>query len=603
MDLITIDMETFYAQDYSLSKITTEDYVRSDKFEVIGLAVKVNNNATEWASGTHEQINEWLQTFNWADAMVVCHNTMFDGAILAWRFGINPRVWADTLCMGRALHGIEVGGSLKAMAERYKVGVKGEEVIAAKGKRRLDFTDAELDRYGDYCINDVEITHKLFHLMAKGFPKKEFKLIDVTLRMFIEPVLELDLNLLEQHLTDIKDTKEKLLESVNVDISELMSNQKFAELLRGFGVEPPMKVSLTTGKQTLAFAKSDEGFKALADHHDVRVQALVAARLGTKSTLEETRTQRFIDIANRGLLPVPLRYYGAKTGRWAAEGSINMQNIPRKSALKKAITAPEGHVIVGADLSNIELRVGLWLAGQMDKLKLLGDGCDLYKDFASSVFNIGYDDVTPEQRFIGKTSQLSLIYGVGAIKLRAALKQGSGVDIGEAESQRIVMLYRTEYDRVRSIWQDGMGVIESIAAGATTWFGNNEFIKVHGSQGMLLPSGIYMRFDDLKYDLVDGRKQWHYYVRRGRDRIYGSKVFQGLTQAIARCIMAEQMLEIQKHYPIALTIHDAVYSVVPEHEASNAVNLILSVMRTTPAWIPGLPLDAEAGYGQTLADC
>jgi hypothetical protein len=92
MDLIVIDFETFYDQDFSLSKITTEEYVRSDKFEVIGLAVKVNNNPTEWASGTHEQIDEWLQTFNWADAMVVCHNTMFDGAILAWRFGINPRI-------------------------------------------------------------------------------------------------------------------------------------------------------------------------------------------------------------------------------------------------------------------------------------------------------------------------------------------------------------------------------------------------------------------------------------------------------------------------------------------------------------------------------
>lgn len=316
MDLIVIDMETYYDQDYSLSKITTEAYVRDDKFEVIGIAIKVNNAPTEWASGTHEQIKAWLDTFNWSDAMVVCHNTMFDGAILGWRFGVKPRVWADTLCMGRALHGIEVGGSLKAMAERYNVGVKGTEVIAAKGMRRADFSDEKLSQYGDYCINDVEITHKLFHLLAKGFPKQELRIIDLTLRMFIEPVLDLNLPLLEHHLQDICERKEQLLNDANATKDVLMSNLKFAELLKSFGVEPPMKVSPATGKQTLALAKSDEEFKALAEHEDIRVQTIVAARLGTKSTLEETRTQRFIDIAKRGLLPVPIRYYAAHTGRW-----------------------------------------------------------------------------------------------------------------------------------------------------------------------------------------------------------------------------------------------------------------------------------------------
>ena len=103
MQILTIDFETFYDRDFSLSKMTTEEYVRDPRFEVIGIGVKVNNGETEWASGTHEQLKQWLQnSFKWSDAFVLAHNTLFDGAILSWRFGVNPRGWLDTLCMGRA---------------------------------------------------------------------------------------------------------------------------------------------------------------------------------------------------------------------------------------------------------------------------------------------------------------------------------------------------------------------------------------------------------------------------------------------------------------------------------------------------------------------
>ena len=345
MDLITLDFETYYDQQYSLSKLTTEQYVRDDKFEVIGVGVKINDGETEWASGTEEQIKSYLGTFNWDEAMLLCHNTMFDGAILSWCFDIRPRVYTDTLCIARALHGTEAGGSLRALSERYGIGVKGTEVLDAKGKRSEDFLPEELEKYGAYCINDVELTYKLFKLMGKGFPKDEMRLIDLSLRMFTEPMLDIDIFLLERHLEDVRDRKDKLLEDAQVKRVDLMSNAKFAELLRGCGVEPPMKISPTTDKETFAFAKTDEKFKALQEHDDERVQALVAARLGNKSTLEETRTQRFIDIGKRDLLPVPVKYYAAHTGRWGGADKINLQNLPSRGPnakkLKNSIIAPD----------------------------------------------------------------------------------------------------------------------------------------------------------------------------------------------------------------------------------------------------------------------
>ena len=285
MDVITLDFETYYDKDFSLKKLTTEEYIRDPRFEIIGLGIKVNNDSTEWASGTFEEFKGYIHSFDWENSMALAHNTMFDGAILSWLFGVKPKVWADTLCMGRAVHGIEVSGSLKAMAERYEIGVKGTEVLNALGKRREDFDDEALSLYGDYCVNDVELTHSLFNIMADKFPKKELKIIDTTLRMFIEPVLDLDTPLLEEHLINIRDRKDELLINAGIeDKKDLMSNDKFAGLLRDNNVSPPMKISPTTGKETYAFAKTDEGFKQLQEHWNQDVQNLVAARLGNKST-------------------------------------------------------------------------------------------------------------------------------------------------------------------------------------------------------------------------------------------------------------------------------------------------------------------------------
>lgn len=318
MNILTVDFETYYDKEYSLSKITTEEYIRNPLFQVIGVSIKENDGETVWLSGGFDALKKYLQEhYDWENSAVLAHNTLFDGAILSWHFDVHPRMWLDTLCMARGLHGVEVGGSLAKLSERYGLGQKGTEVINALGKRREDFSEDELSRYGDYCINDVELTYKLFHkLMAAGFPKQELKVIDMTLRMFTDPKLTLDLARLEQHLDVLQDTKDKLLEECGIGKDELMSNNKFADALRSLDVVPPMKISPTTGKETYAFAKSDEAFKELQEHENPKVQALVAARIGLKSTLEETRTERFMGIATRGALPVPIKYYAAHTGRW-----------------------------------------------------------------------------------------------------------------------------------------------------------------------------------------------------------------------------------------------------------------------------------------------
>lgn len=321
MQLLTIDFETTYSKTYSLSKMTTEAYVNDPQFEVVGVAVKINEEPTQWFTGNMMETAQWLAQFDWGNSIVVAHNALFDGAILGWRFNIHPKVIVCTLCMARALHAVSVGGSLAAMSEYYGLGKKGTEVHDAIGKRRADFSQAEIEAYGGYCVNDVELTYKLFQAMLPSVNKVELKLIDITIRMYTNPMLKLDREVLDLHLIDVREQKDKLLEECGIVKEDLMSNNKLAVVLESLGVEVPMKLN-SKGAQAFAFAKTDEGFKALAEHDDLRVQAIIAARLGTKSTLEETRTERFIAIAERpnrkNLLPVPLLYYGARTGRWSA---------------------------------------------------------------------------------------------------------------------------------------------------------------------------------------------------------------------------------------------------------------------------------------------
>ena len=605
MKLITIDFETYYDQDFSLSKITTEEYVRSSQFEVIGVGVKIDNEPTQWASGPRKELGQWLNQFPFADSMVLAHNTMFDGAILKWHFGIDAKIWADTLCMARAIHGVEVGGSLKALAERYQVGAKGDEVIHAKGKRRLDFSEEELSRYGDYCLNDVDITYELFSILSKSFPRDELRLIDLTLRMFINPVLEVDEDLMRDHLRDIQLTKQELLTNTGAEKAELLSNQKFAGLLKELGVIPPTKISPTTGKETLALAKNDEEFKALAEHPDVRVQTLVAARLGTKSTLEETRTERFLEISSRGALPIPLRYYAAHTGRWGGDDKINMQNLPSRGEhagkIKRGILAPEGYVIIDSDSSQIEARTLAWLAGQDDLVNAFNMGEDVYKIMASAIYSKPVEEVSKSERFVGKTTILGAGYGMGAAKFQSALKI-TGVEISLDEARHIINVYRATNDKIVALWGQAQRTLKGMINGDETQLGREGVLRVFNTS-IRLPSGLMMRYDELKVEPGEKGPSFMYRTRKGFTYIYGGKVIENVCQAVARCIIGEQMLRIAKRYRVVMTVHDAIACIAPEAQAQEAMAYVMECMRWTPTWAEGLPLNCEAGFSRRYGEC
>jgi len=622
MNLITLDFETFYEQGFSLSNLTTEEYIRDERFQVIGVGVKIDDQETKWITGSHNYIKTKLMEINWNEAILLCHNTQFDGAILSFIFNIIPDIYLDTLGMARAKHGVDVGGSLAALVERYQLGRKGTEVVDAKGKRLEDFDVDDLKQYGEYCKNDVELTYKLYNVLEKDFPPNELKLIDITLRMYTQPTLQLDDALLTARLEEVEAEKKEvlgaLMNRLNCEDEEcvrkkLASNKQFAELLTELNIPVPMKVSPTTGKDTFALAKNDEGFIALTEHEDPFIQELCAVRLGTKSTIEESRIKRFLDIGarNKGKLPIPLKYYGAHTGRWAGSDKVNFQNLPsrdkKKKALKNAVEAPQGHKVINCDSSQIEARILVWLAGQDDIVQLYKDERDVYCEFASTVYNRTITKADPVERFVGKTCTLGLGYGTGWSKLQHTLKtQPPGADLPDEDCQNLVKVYRRINDKVIKLWAD----CDRALADMANWDDNSKpyYLGEHKcllvtKEGIKLPNGLYIHYPELKKEKVDGKDKFVYKSRKGYISLWGGSVVENVVQALARIVVGEQMIKINDTYKPVLTVHDAIVCVIPNQEIDTAMKLITDIMSAPPTWADGLPVACEAKYGESYGDC
>ena len=613
MDFATIDFETYYDREFSLGKLQTDAYVLDPRFQIIGVGVKASGEHTpQWfCSESEQEVADWLRDqFDWESTPVCCHNTLFDGFIATQRLGLKPKLWMDTLSMGRMCYPWLNSHSLASLATHFGLGTKGREVLNALGLRLEDFGPEQLSRYADYCLQDVALTYALAGVLLDQVPPVELKLIDMSIRMFTEPRIALDADKLRAYYDSEVERKEKLLERVSIRKDELMSNPKFALALEELGVDPPTKISPRTGKETYAFAKSDKVFTELLDHPDEDVQALVAARLGVKSTIAETRALRLIETAERGKFPVYLRHWGAKTtGRYSGGNSVNAQNIPNRGparAIREAMVAPPGYKIVVGDSSNIELRVAMAVSGQndvLDKIRFYDDNPgagDVYCDFASRLF--GKKVIKGKhnrERMVGKVAMLSLQYGSGANTFREMVRLMGGTDISASEAQHVVTVYRDMHPRVCALWRRMQREILPAIHNREVLVGVDDcgwVVTNHGGYGVPGLPGVC--YNDLRWDNVD--QQWTYRLGKIRPRLYGGKCVENLSQHVARHIVMWQVARVNSQFPVSLTVHDEVVCVVPDDQVDECKAWVTESLAVAPEWCRGdIPLASECGVGES----
>jgi DNA polymerase len=626
--ILGIDFETYYGQHFSLTKLSTTQYVRAlTEDQVHGMSYKTEDmEKAQWLRG--DELKDFLQSIDWQNTAILAHNAAFDGLILECVYGIVPAYYYDSMSMARGLHSHDLSASLNEVSKFYGLSGKVPDILAqAKGKMWDDMSNELKANMIHYCNVDVELMWNIFNKMLPRYPQDELDLINITIMAFARPLIVINRDLVYQEWIKERQKKDELMHRVadrvrvayeNIE-TQLSSNPQLAKMLEAYGVEAPMKPSPSNPERmTYAFAKNDIAFQNLQIHPNREVRELLEARLAVKSTIGESRAERLI-LHSKPTLPIMLNYCKAHTMRWTGGDKINPQNFPSgrtDSRIRESLLPPEGHKIVVIDSSQIEDRMNAWLAGQSDVLEAYRNNLDNYRIMASRIYNVpNIDDVTKPQRFVGKVARLGLGYQCGVAKFTYILRSGAmgppvyESDLPDEDIARAHTVYRETSDAVVENWKRMASYIKRMVGGETldikSCTSGEVVAQIQGDK-ILMPNGLYLHYKGIQEHVNDDTGWSEYTYKTGknkRGKLYGGLLTENIVQCLARIVVGEQMLHIAKRYPnIVMMTHDEVVFVVPEDEAQEAYDYGISCMRIVPDWCEGLPIDADGGFGNNYGE-
>lgn len=641
--IIGLDVETFYSKEYSLRRLSTTQYVNNPLFKTHIWAVQELGEPA--FALTHEQFIAWAADQDWSEIAIVGHNLVFDGTVLERQYRIRPALWIDTMGMAKAVLGPVIKSfSLDSVGEYLGLGGKLE-----KGKALADVMGVEhpspeqIANLTYYAVEDIGLTMRIFEHLRPSFPGDlregsntglgEYEILDWTIRCYTEPVVMIDRTMVGTAYQAESERREKLIAASGVQLAELRSDAKFAQLLIDRGIDPPRKVSKRTGKETWAFAKTDEEMTALLEDDDPVVRALVEARMGVKTSLVQTRLNSLDEhaVSNRNRFSVGIGFSGAHTHRFGAvgggrKGGLNILNFPRDGDLNKTLVAPKGFLIANADSSQIECRLVLWQGDEVEPLAYLASGKDLYSSFASRVYGREIiKDNHPGERFVGKVGVLSLGYGASAPAFQNMVRiQGRAMNLppemwklGDDFCKSVVQTYRRSYPGVPRTWKAADTALMYMADGqeppADTMKGV-QFTKT----GYVLPSGLEVNYHGLRAEhgvSPDGKRKIKSFTytriskqfSSDRQRVYGASVTENVQQSLAReVIVAHQLPIINRELRVVWQVYDSIVCLIPEKYVDEYAGFIEDVMNSVPPWADGyktrLPIACEVGVGKTYAE-
>ena len=623
------DFETFYSADYTLTKLDPASYILDPRFESICLGVANLYGAPTLIDGP--EIPYFVKSIKSRRVLgppvaMVSHNAQFDMAIMSWRYDFQPDLIIDTMAMSRTVLGpLLRSHSLSSVADFFGLPGKGSMVKDVKGMTRADIKACGMwDKEVEYCLHDTWLCREIYKKLFASLTPDEIVLHDILTRCTTEPVLRVDRPMLQVHLEQVLQQKAQVLaqvQSMGIGKAHLMSNPKLADVLRSLGVEPPTKLSPTTNETTYAFARTDEDFTDLLEHPNGMVRAVVEARLETKSTIEESRTRRFLGISNldfpgKGdcIMPMPVVIGAAHTHRVGGGWDLNVQNMGRGSVLRDAIHAEDGHMLLVVDSKQIECRDCAWLCDQADLLEEFRRGEDVYCNFGPVIFGQKITKENKPERFLCKTARLQLGYASGWLKFQNTVRVNSIKEMGQAillsdwHAQEIVAKYRASHRSITWMWRVLDNILGLMANNLPEYGqGNGETIKcVQFYRNLMIgPTGLPLHFPELHYQ-EDNGSWWFRDGKRWR-RTYGASLLETICQHVARCIVFGAAVRLRN--PMASlrsrlvhSAHDELVYMVPNEHIETAKIWAQTEMNRPPSWAPDLPLDCDIGvatrYGE-----
>lgn len=640
-NIVALDFETYFDTHYTLKKMSTSLYIYDAKFHAYGAGI-------DDVFINHKYLPMYLQRIDWKHTALLCHHTQFDGLILHHHYGITPAYYLDTMSMARPFYKNTIGVSLDAVAK--ELGYEGKiSNILSRIKGKHDLTQDEYNEMMEYCIQDVASTIQVYNDLIPRFTEQELDLIDMTIRMFATPKFGCDIDRIDKEINNqITQRNHKILATslvisgANAQTLELYEKEnrheeakaflrmigvndkysydkivketekilnsplKFAEALQNAGTAPPTKISKTTGKITYAFAAADIEFQKLANHPKAAVRKLYQGRLASKSTTALDKALKLRELAQYGFIPAYLNYWKAQTGRWTGGDKIQLQNMPRGGEMRKSLTAGniDSYLCV-IDSSGIEMRVLAWLSENERILQFIREGKDVYKIKASEIYGIRVEEVSKDQRFVGKVVMLGLGYGMSGNKFQITLEagmMGPPLIISKPEAQLIVDKFREQEFKVTELWKRADKWLTIMMKGS-----NKEPVTYKGitfrEEHIDLPDGTTLYYPDLKgraiwYDDEEPTYTEFNYQENDKNKrkyIYGGLLVENIVQALSRSIVAEQTLKASKHYPCLLMVHDEGVFKIPKFKYWQHEHIIAKYYTTPPIWASDLPINAEWG--------
>lgn len=520
MDYLFGDFETYFDRAYSLSRLTTEAYVRDPRFEAICFCGYHPLTGRTFKAIGRDSIRATIDGINWKDTHFVSHHAHFDGLILSHHYGVHPALMGCTLSMARSQGRDKTGArlGLGALAEHLGLAPKTVDYDMFRGKRPEHLTPVQLEALAEQCLDDCLIGYDVFSYLMQEceFPEDELIVIDQTIKMFTSPLLVGNVEHFRAISSQEAARKAELLKAAGATREQLMSANGCKELLEELGIEVAMKAGKekkdkegnVIKTEIPALAKTDDFMKELLEHPNEQVQAVAEARLNIKSTIVETRAQRFADIASRGAIPIYLNYCAAHTTRWGGGDKQNSQNFKRKGPLREGITSPDGTSLVIIDFSQVEARILLRLAGQLDQLEYFASGKDAYVAMAARLYGISEAQVTRMQRGMGKQIVLACGFGAGGLTIQRTAKSGQYTDgvpliIGIEVAEAAKKLYREINYKVNALWAWGKAILHYMLVGEQADKNYSRtmeefFIPVHREgKKLLLPNGLYLDYSTI----------------------------------------------------------------------------------------------------------
>lgn len=606
--IVDLDFETYFdSKEYTLKKMSMAEYIRDPRFKVHGVGIGRADGVTMWVTGS--EVPTALAAIDWSSSFLRAQNVKFDGAILNWIYGIRPKAYVDTLSMARAVLGHRLPShSLKRVAEHFGLPPKGE--MRTDGIR--DLSPDQESELAEYCVHDVRLCAEIYRLLLPDFPASQFSVVDWSVRCFVEPRLALDAPILERLYAQEKARRENIFEAIGIPKSVFSSNKKFPDLLRSRGFEVPMKISPTSlkngglPKEIPALAVGDAAFMEMRDSRNEELASLCEARIAAKSTLLETRSDKFLRLAKQGAFPFDINFSGAKqTHRFSGGNGAggNPQNLPKKSALREAVAAPTGHKLIVADYAAIELRIQAWLSMDPRLVAALSNGGDPYCDFASRYFGKTVTKADAEERKFGKTCVLGLGYQMGAEKFKYRAKVETGRRLTDGESYDVIELYRSYYYGLPAYWNTLQRVIVRMATGEEFSIPNAPFLRVKDGS-IILPSGLRLQYPNLRVEDGPRYQEWVYdtyqskHKDMGKGKLYGGKMLENICQALAGELKKMAIARAEdRGLTVVGEVHDEILVVSPTEDAEKYADILRRCMEMPPDWWPQIRLLAEVGIG------